>query len=199
MLFKQAQSLIRCTLLASVTAAGLILPAQAQLSEQEFQMGRAREACTNQAKTQLLTVNRVVSTQPIGGSGGNMIGSEVILNVTRKGSTYDVKCNYDNTSRVATISSISTTQDPGKPVAVTNPLAKSCLAAINSKIRGAYSGVEKLNFASDTTRSYFISNAEDSIRGQGQFYQRSGRWYQFSYDCRVNRRTGGVASATYRI
>lgn len=92
----------------SLAAAGLPLfpSAYAQINEQEFQMGRAREACRNQAEQQLLTVNRVVSTMPVSGSGGQMIGSEVILNVSRTGSTYDVRCNYDNASRSATISNL---------------------------------------------------------------------------------------------
>jgi hypothetical protein len=94
--------------ITSFAALGLSLlsNAHAQISEQEFQMGRAREVCRTQAEQQLLTVNRVVSTMPISGSGGQMIGSEVILNVSRAGSTYDVRCNYDNASRAATISNL---------------------------------------------------------------------------------------------
>lgn len=82
----------------------------AQMSDQEFQMGRAREACTTQATTQGLSVNRVVSTVPVNGSGGRMIGSDVTLSVTRQGETYNVRCSYDNTSRRATISSITLPQ-----------------------------------------------------------------------------------------
>jgi hypothetical protein len=85
----------------------------AQLTEQEFQMGRAREACRNQAEQQVLSVNRVVSTMPISGSGGQMIGSEVILNVSRSGSTYDVRCNYDNSSRTATITNLPSESGSG--------------------------------------------------------------------------------------
>lgn len=106
--------LTSATILTGViaTTTGLMLPRvsaqtiHAQISEQEFQMGRAREACRTQAEQQLLTVNRVVSTMPVSGSGGQMIGSEVILNVSRGGSTYDVRCNYDNTSRAATIANL---------------------------------------------------------------------------------------------
>ncbi len=80
------------------------------MSDQEFQMGRARDACTSQAQRQGLGVNRVVSTVPVNGSGGMMIGSEVTLNVTRRGETYNVRCNYDNSSRRATISSTGSFQ-----------------------------------------------------------------------------------------
>lgn len=34
-----------------------------------------------------------------------MIGSDITLSVTRKGHTYNVRCNYDNSSKRATISS----------------------------------------------------------------------------------------------
>lgn len=90
----------------TVAVVGVAPSGFAQLTEQEFQMGRAREACRNQAVEQSLTVNSVVSTMPISGSGGQMTGSEVILNVSRGGSTYDVRCNYDNASRAATIANL---------------------------------------------------------------------------------------------
>lgn len=39
-----------------------------------------------------------------------MIGSDVTLSVTRRGETYNVRCNYDNASRRATISPITSPQ-----------------------------------------------------------------------------------------
>jgi hypothetical protein len=104
-MFKPIQLLIGCTSLA-VFSVFLLPHAMAQISDQEFQIGRAREACTTQAQQQLLTVNNIVSTTPVSGSGGRMVGSEVILNVTRRGETYDVRCSFDNASRTATIASI---------------------------------------------------------------------------------------------
>lgn len=104
-MLKQIHLSIRVTTLAATIGLSLLPHANAQITPQEFQMGRAREACRNQAQQQRLTFNRVVSTEPISGSGGKMIGSEVILNVSRAGSTYDVLCTYDNASRSATISS----------------------------------------------------------------------------------------------
>ncbi|MBF2050972.1 MAG: hypothetical protein EDM05_009385 [Leptolyngbya sp. IPPAS B-1204] len=97
-------------LAALIGAGSLASPhATAQISSEEFQMGRAREACATQAQQQLLTVNNVVSTTPVTGSGGRMIGSEVILNVSRGGETYDVRCSFDNATRTATIASIPST------------------------------------------------------------------------------------------
>lgn len=99
-----------------ITAAvGIILSSQAhaQLTEQEFQMGRAREACRNQADQQTLTLNRVISTIPVTGNSGEMLGSEVIMNVSRSGSTYEVRCNYDNATRTATITNLPEAGGPG--------------------------------------------------------------------------------------
>lgn len=94
----------------TIIALSSVPQVNAQMNDQEFQMGRAREACTTQAKAQGLSVNRVVSTVPVNGSGGRMIGSDVTLSVTRRGETYNVRCNYDNASRRATISPITSPQ-----------------------------------------------------------------------------------------
>lgn len=45
-------------------------------------MGWAREACTTQAQ-QRLTVNNMVSTTPMTGHGGRIMGSEVVLKFAR--------------------------------------------------------------------------------------------------------------------
>ncbi len=103
--------------------------AKAQLTEQEFQMGRAREACTRKARQQLLTVNRIVSTTPISGSGGHMIGSDVLMLVSRSGSTYNQLCRYDNTSRTATFSS--------QPVP---PIGKPPGSVVSPPIQGEFHG-----------------------------------------------------------
>lgn len=97
-------SVLAFSCFTTIIALSSMFQVNAQMSDQEFQMGRAREACTTQAQSQGLSVNRVVSTVPVTGSGGRMIGSDVTLNVTRRGETYDVRCSYDNNSRRATIS-----------------------------------------------------------------------------------------------
>jgi hypothetical protein len=85
----------------------------------------------------------------------------------------------------------------GRPVAPTDPSATLCMAAMGTRIRGDFANVEKLNYLTDTTQSYFISNAEEGIRGEGQFYQ-SSDWHRFSYDCTVNIRNGTVTSISYK-
>ncbi|HEY9639726.1 MAG TPA: hypothetical protein V6C57_04545 [Coleofasciculaceae cyanobacterium] len=105
-MFKKTQCWIGVAAVTSILGVSLFSRATAQITEQEFQMGRAREACSAQAGQQSLTFNRVVSTIPISNSSGQMVGSNVILNVSSSGSTYDVRCYYDNASRVATISDI---------------------------------------------------------------------------------------------
>jgi hypothetical protein len=106
----------RIVFLAGAIATLTFLPdAHAQISEQEFQMGRAREACIEQAQRQLLIFNNVVSTVPTIDANGQMTGSEVILNVGRQGVNYDVRCTYDNASRIATIFHVSSPDNPGGP------------------------------------------------------------------------------------
>lgn len=88
-------------------------------------MGRAREACTTQAQQQSLAVNGpITSATPLFDSRGQMIGTDLIVNVTRNGETYDVRCSYDNATRVATISSssnqVQTPSNSTRPVAQTN-------------------------------------------------------------------------------
>jgi len=92
----------------AVWLAGLtLLPqADAQISELEFQKGRARAACRNQAEQQALAVNDIVATIPISDGGGQLVGSEVILNVNRAGNSYNVRCDYDNFSGTATIANL---------------------------------------------------------------------------------------------
>jgi len=106
-MFQPIHFRIAIATVATAMSLSLFPHAEAQLTEQEFQMGRAREACSDQARTQMLTVNRVISTTPVTDSAGRMIGAEVILNVTRSGQTYSVRCMYDNTARTANIFNIS--------------------------------------------------------------------------------------------
>lgn len=79
------------------------LPAQAQLDQEEFLMGRAREACRNQAAQQSLTVNRIVATTPIR-TNGQATGAEVLMNVSRGGSTLEARCTFDSVAQTTTIS-----------------------------------------------------------------------------------------------
>lgn len=85
----------------------LVPPSDAQITELEFQKGRARTACRNQAEQEGLRVNTITVTIPVTNDGGQMIGSEVIMNVTPRGSSpYDVRCNFDNASGTAIISNL---------------------------------------------------------------------------------------------
>jgi len=102
-----------CTFSKIITLSALasmaVLPAAqagTDVGDEEFQLGRARETCQQQAGRQGLTFNRVVESHSVTGSGGRMIGADVIMSVTRGGQTYNVRCQYDNMSRVATIVTI---------------------------------------------------------------------------------------------
>jgi hypothetical protein len=78
------------------------LPAQAQLSQEDFLMVRAREACKNQAAQQSMTVNRIVSTSPVR-TNGQATGADVVMNVSRSGSTLDARCRFDSVAQTTTI------------------------------------------------------------------------------------------------
>jgi|GEM_PF-6210169 len=52
------------------------------------------EACISQGKTQGLEVHSVGSFRTIGGSGGQAIGADTTMGVSRAGQTYDVRCSY---------------------------------------------------------------------------------------------------------
>lgn len=78
------------------------LPAQAQLDQEEFLMGRAREACRNQAAQQSLTVNQVLATTPIR-TNGQTTGAEVLMNVSRGGSNLEARCTFDTIAQTTTI------------------------------------------------------------------------------------------------
>jgi hypothetical protein len=87
----------------------------------------------------------------------------------------------------------------GRPVPPSYQPARSCQAVIGGRIRSDFTGVQQVSFATDTTRAFFISNAEEKIRGEGQFAQRSGSWNRFRYDCVVNIRTGRVGRTNYSL
>lgn len=100
--------------LVAIAAFGLTIVPQsdAQITELEFQKGRARTACRSQAEQDGLRVNTVTVTIPVTNSAGQMIGSEVIMNVSRAGSSaYDVRCNFDNASAIAVISNLPSSGD----------------------------------------------------------------------------------------
>lgn len=105
-----------------------------------------------------------------------------------------------------TVISVTVTPPPqpvppsqGRPVPPNDPTARSCHATIGRKIRNAFGGVQKVTFFSDTTRAFFISNAQEEIRGEGQFAQQSGNWNRFSYNCVVNTRNGQIERSSYNL
>lgn len=110
-MLKKTQNLACATAVTSMLSFSLLSPATAQITPQEFQMGRAREACIAEAQRQQLGFNQVVTTIPISNSSGQMIGSDVVMSVNRDGRVYDVSCNFDNASESATISNLP---DPGQ-------------------------------------------------------------------------------------
>jgi hypothetical protein len=87
----------------------------------------------------------------------------------------------------------------GKPASPNDPIVRNCQAVVARRIRASFSDVQSITFLSNTTQRYFISNAQEGIRGQGQFAQRSRMAHRFNYNCVVNIRNGSVQSATFNI
>lgn len=101
------------TSLVAIATIGLTLipHSYAQITELEFQKGRARAACRTQAEQEGLRVNTITATIPVTNNQGHMIGSEVIMNVSRRSSSYNVRCNFDNASETAVISNLPDSGD----------------------------------------------------------------------------------------
>ena len=86
----------------------------------------------------------------------------------------------------------------GRPVPPNEPTARRCEDVVSNKIRGSFGGVQTISFQPNARR-YFVANGVDSIRGGGQFSQRSKMVHRFNYNCNVNNRNGQVTGATYTI
>ncbi len=87
----------------------------------------------------------------------------------------------------------------GRPVPSNDPTARRCQTFVSNKIRNSFAGVQSLNFLPETTRRYLVSNGVESIRGAGNFSQRTFMSHQFNYNCNINSRNGQVTGATYTI
>ena len=64
----------------------------------------AERACIAQAERQLLEVRASSDPTPIMGRRARVVGESVILQVSRRGESYSVRCTYDTRSMQATIS-----------------------------------------------------------------------------------------------
>ncbi|MGQ9873554.1 hypothetical protein [Leptodesmis sp.] len=58
---------------------------------------------------------------------------------------------------------------PGNMVSPNHPSVGAYHREIARQIRQAYARVEKVLFSTDTTRTFFISNAKERVRGDGEF------------------------------
>ncbi|GAB4337571.1 MAG: hypothetical protein OHK0047_27270 [Leptolyngbyaceae cyanobacterium] len=87
---------------------------------------------------------------------------------------------------------------PGNTVSPNQPSVRACHREIDRQIRRAYARVEKVLFSADTTRTFFISNAKEGVRGDGEFRQ-GPTWFPFGYSCQVNIRSGRVTQANFTI
>jgi hypothetical protein len=102
------------SILTGAIAAFALLPqAQAQITQQEFQMGIARDACVAQAQQEAFVFNNFLATSPTFDRNNQMTGSVVTFNASRNGRAYLIECRYNNASRSATINARSLGTPPG--------------------------------------------------------------------------------------
>jgi len=161
-------------------------------------------ACIQRTAEEMVVQARNIEMQSAGPA--NSLGERTLFMRDRTtGQTAECRVNTMNN----TVLSVRLTSQPnrppspppsqGRPLSPNAPIARDCQAAVGNQVRRSFSGVQKLNFLSDTTRAYFISNAQEGVRGEGQFYQRSGSWHRFNYNCTVNIRSGRVEQSTFNL
>ncbi len=158
------------------------------------------DACIQRTAESMVVATRdieFVSAGPISAESG-MVTLSLRNRVTRQTATCRVNTT---TNTVASVQLGGPTPPPnqGRPVPPTDPMARNCQANVGNKIRRSYGGIQQINFLSDTTRAFPISNTQESIRGEGQFRQGGPNWTPFIYNCTVNKRTGNVERATFNV
>lgn len=164
----------------------------------------AINACIQQTAEAMVVPTREIQVVEAGPANG--LGDRTLLmrnSVT--GQTAACVVNT-NTNRVISVQLNAPPNRPpspppsqGRPVSPNDPLARSCQTVVSNQIRQAFAGVQQTTFRSDTVRAFFISNAQEGIRGEGEFSQFRGGLHQFAYNCTVNRRNGRVERATFTL
>ena len=166
----------------------------------------SKRACLQRTAEEMVVQARdidVVNAGPIDAESGVRT---VFLRNRVTGQTAECRVN----TFTATVISVTTSPQPrppqtsppsgsGRPVPPNDPTARRCQDVVANKIRRSFSEVKSLNFLPETTRRYFVSNAVESIRGEGNFSQRTFMSHRFNYNCNVNIRNGQVIGTTYTI
>ena len=166
----------------------------------------SKRACLQRTAEEMVVQVRdidVVNAGPIDAESGVRT---VFLRNRVTGQTAECRVN----TFTATVISVTTSPQPrppqtsppsgsGRPVPPNDPTARRCQDVVANKIRRSFSEVKSLNFLPETTRRYFVSNAVESIRGEGNFSQRTFMSHRFNYNCNVNIRNGQVTGTTYTI
>jgi hypothetical protein len=161
----------------------------------------AINACTVRVAEEFVVATRnidLLSAGPVSPESG-----AVTLNMRNSITGQTATCRVNTvTNTVLSVQLGGQTAPPpaqGRPVPPTDPMARNCQASVGGKIRRSFGGVKQINFLSDTTRAYPISNSQEGIRGEGEFRQGGPNWTKFNYNCTVNRRTGNVERSNFNL
>ncbi len=162
-------------------------------------------ACIQRTAEEMVVATRDIDMTNAGPADGNGVRT---LSMRNRVTGQTANCRVNTiTNTVISVQMTSPNPNPprpnpptsgGRPVPANHPSARSCQASVSSQIRNAFGSVKSINFFPDTTRAFFISNAEEGIRGEGQFAQRTSS-HRFSYNCTVNIRNGRVTSASHTL
>lgn len=161
-------------------------------------------ACVQRTAEEFVIATRnveITGSGPIDGAGNRTILMRNRIN----GGQAECQINVA-TSRVISVRITSQpgnpvpppSRPPGNSVSPNDPSVRVCHADVDNQIRREFAGVEKVLFSMDTISKYFISNAREGIRGDGQFRQ-GPTWFPFDYNCTVNIHNGRVTEANFSI
>lgn len=143
----------------------------------------------------------IVSSGPIDGAGNRTVFMRNRINNGQAECRINVATSQVSSVRITSQPSQPvppTSRPPGNTVSPNQPSVRACHGEIDRRIRREFARVEKVLFSADTTRTFFISNAKEGVRGDGQFRQ-GPTWFPFDYTCQVNTRNGRVTQANFTI
>jgi len=151
----------------------------------------SNRACLQRTAEEMVVATRDLDVTGVGSvNAANGVGT-VFLRNRVTGQTAECRVNtITNTVLSVTITSPRPPQPQpvpptgSRPVPPNDPTARRCENVVSNKIRGSFGGVQTISFQPNARR-YFVANGVDSIRGGGQFSQRSKMAHRFNYNCNI--------------
>ena len=149
---------------------------------------RARRGCIDEAGARGWLVQEVVGLRALGSAR-----YDVALRASRDRRETELACSWDG--RRATVSEGTRPVAPGLP----SPSATLCERAVGDRVEA---DARRLGFRSGdvrlrTGRPFPTTSGEEGLLGEGEYRFGSRGFERMTWECRVNTRSGVVASARY--